>query len=63
MQMMAERKLFKREDLVAVTGLSVYQVTESKKLLEQNEIFRTTKVYLDYQTCLGLNVELNGFYN
>ncbi len=63
MQMMAERGLYKREDLVAATGLSVYQITESKKLLEANELFRTTQVYADYQTCIGSTVELNGFYN
>lgn len=63
MQMMAERGLYKREDLVAATGLSVYQITESKRLLEENELFRTTQVYADYQTCLGSTVELNGFYN
>ena len=61
--MMAERELFKREDLAEVTGLSLYQVNESKKLLEANEIFKTTQVYADYQKCLGTSVELNGFYN
>ena len=63
MQMMAEKKLFKREDLVTATGLSIYQITESKKLLEENDIFKTTQVYLDYQTCVGSTVELNGFFN
>lgn len=61
--MMAEKGLFTREDLVAVTGLSIYQITESKKLLEANELFKTTQVYADYQTCIGTQVELNGFYN
>lgn len=63
MQMMAEKELYKREDLSTVTGLSPYQVNESRKLLEKNEIFKTTQVYADYHTCLGTNVELNGFYN
>lgn len=63
MQMMAERGLYRKEDLIAATGLSAYQVNESRKLLEQNEIFKTTQVYLDYQTCIGTTVELNGFYN
>ena len=63
MQMMAEKGLFTREDLVAVTGLSIYQITESKKLLEANELLKTTQVYADYQTCVGTQVELNGFYN
>ena len=60
---MAEKGLFKRDDLTEVTGLSLYQINESKKLLEGNEIFKTTKTYADYQTCLGTTVELNGFYN
>lgn len=60
---MAEKKLFKMEDLAEATGLSLYQVRENKKLLESNEIFRTTKVYTDYQTCIGTIVELNSFYN
>lgn len=63
MQMMAERKLFKMEDLAQATGLSPYQVRENRKLLEANDIFRTTQVYADYQTCIGTTVELNGFYN
>lgn len=63
MQMMAEKELYRREDLSTVTGLSPYQVNESRKLLEQNEIFKTTQVYMDYQTCIGTTVELNGFYN
>lgn len=63
MQMMSEKGLYKREDLVAVTGLSIYQITESTKLLKDNEIFKTTQVYADYQRCLGSTVELNAFYN
>ena len=60
---MSERKLFKMEDLSEATGLSPYQVRESRKLLEDNDIFKTTQVYADYQTCIGNTVELNGFYN
>ena len=63
MQMMAEKKTFKMDELRSATGLSAYQVNESKKLLEENEIFKTTQVYADYQTCIGSAVELNGFYN
>ena len=63
MQMMAEKEIFKMEDLAQATGLSPYQVRENRKLLEANDIFRTTQVYADYQTCIGTTVELNGFYN
>ena len=63
MQMMTEKELFKRADLTEVTGLSYYQINESRKLLEANDIFRTSQVYLDYQTCVGSIVELNGFFN
>ena len=60
---MVERKIYKKEDLVEVTGLSAYQVNESRKLLEANDIFRTNQVYIDYCHCIGTTVELNGFYN
>ena len=63
MQMMAEKKLFKMEDLAEATGLSLYQVRENRKLLEANDIFKTTQVYADYQMCLGTSVDLNSFYN
>ena len=63
MQMMAEKEIFKMEDLAEATGLSLYQVRENRKLLEANEIFRTTKVYADYNTRLGTAVDLNAFYN
>lgn len=63
MQLMSEKGLYKQEDLVRVTGLSAYQINESRKLLEANDIFKTTQVYADYQRCLGSTVELNVFYN
>ena len=63
MQMMAEKDIYKADDIAAAIGLSKYQINESRKLLEANEIFKTTQVYADYQLCLGSKVELNGFYN
>lgn len=47
------------QDLVDLTGLSVYQIRESGKVLEQDNAFVTDKVYLDYTRCLGKTVELN----
>lgn len=63
MQMMAEKEIFKMDELGSVTGLSAYQVRESKRLLEENEIFKTTKAYIDFSTCIGNSVEMNGIYN
>ena len=60
---MAEKDIYKADDIAAAIGLSKYQINESRKLLEANEIFKTTQVYADYQLCLGSKVELNGFYN
>ena len=47
------------QDLVDLTGLSVYQIRESGKVLEQDNAFVTDKVYLDYTRCLGKTVQLN----
>lgn len=54
---------FTNEDIAKITGLSEYQIRESKKLLESNDIFKTKKEYIDPRLCLGQSVELNGFYN
>lgn len=63
MQIMAEDQPFKLADLENLTGLSTYQVRESKKLLEGNELFKTTRAYQSGIKCVGQSVDLNGFYN
>lgn len=54
---------FTMEDMKKLTGLSEYQIRESKKILEEDDLFRTSKAYISYDRCIGQNVELNGFYN
>ena len=60
---MEEHQPFRNKDLEELTGLSEYTVRESKKLLESGHVFKTKKKYIDYQTCLGQMVDINGFYN
>lgn len=62
-QLAADEQPFTVERLQQITGLSAYQVKESKKLLEKNELFRTSRAYKAYNKCVGSKVELNGFYN
>lgn len=62
-QIAAESQPFTYKDLSLLTGLSEYQLRENKKLLEKDEIFRTSKAYLAFDLCLGTNVDLNAFYN
>ena len=62
-QLAAENQPFTIAELEAITGLSKYQITESKKLLESNDMFKTSKAYQSYHRCLGQNVDLNAFYN
>lgn len=50
-------------ELESITGLSAYQVREAKKLLEKDDIFRTSRAYIAFNTCVGSQVELNGFFN
>ena len=63
MQIMSEEQPFTVAQLEALTGLSPYQIRESKKLLESNDLFKTTKAYQTFSKCIGQNIELNGFYN
>lgn len=62
-QLAAENQPFTIAELEAITGLSKYQITESKKLLESNDMFKTSKAYKSYCKCIGQNVDLNAFYN
>ena len=61
-QMLEKNQPYTVAQLQELTGLSPYQIRESNKILQDNEIYRTSKAYLDFNRCLGSNVELNGFY-
>lgn len=62
-QVCAENQPFTIDTLEEITGLSKYQVIESKKLLEKDDLFRTSRAYIAANRCIGSNVELNGIYN
>ena len=62
-QMLADEQPYTAAQLQQLTGLSAYQIRECDRILKKNEIYKTQKVYLDQTTCLGKNVDLNGFYN
>lgn len=46
-------------DLCDLTGLSAYQVRQAGKILEKDNVFKSDKVYISYQRCLGKNAVLN----
>lgn len=55
---------FTNKDLERITGLSEKVISANKKLLEQDEIFKTRKKYIAGTTsCVGQEVDINGFYN
>ena len=61
-QYMYDKQPFTLTELCAVTGLSPYQIRESKKVLEKDNLFVTSRAYASYERCIGTNVELNGIY-
>lgn len=61
-QYMYDKQPFTIAELCAVTGLSPYQIRESKKVLEKDNLFVTSRAYASYERCIGTNVELNGIY-
>ena len=64
-QMMSKHQPYTVKDLAQATGLSEYQIRESNKILKDCEVFRTSRAYIDYQRCIGTNVDLNheAFYD
>ncbi len=59
-QYMYDNQPFTMKELCSLTGLSAYQVRDCKKILEQDNLFVTSKAYVNYNTCIGTNVDLNG---
>lgn len=53
------------EELSNITGLSIPQIRESKRILEssEDELFKMKLEYSDYNRCIGQSIELNGFFN
>ena len=61
-QYMYDKQPFTMAELCNITGLSPYQIRESKKVLEKDNLFNTSRAYISYDKCIGSNVELNGIY-
>ena len=61
-QYMYDKQPFTMKELSDKTGLSEYQIRESKKILESDNLFTTSKAYLSYNTCIGSTIDLNGIY-
>lgn len=61
-QICAENQPFTYEDVSKLTGLSYAQIRDVKKLLEQDQIFKTTRAGT-YFLCQGMNADMNAFYN
>lgn len=58
-QLMAAHQPYTVQDLARTTGLSEYQIRESNKILQECEVFKTSRAYADYQRCIGTTVDLN----
>ena len=52
---------FTYADLKQITGLSYAQIRDAKRLLEDNYAFLSSRAG-SYFKCLGMNVQLNGFF-
>lgn len=61
-QYMYDKQPFTVQELCNVTGLTPYQIRESKKILEKDNLFITSRAYAFYNRCIGTNVDLNGIY-
>lgn len=62
-QMLIENQPYTIKDIVNITGLSEYSVKESHRILKDSNIYKSSKAYQSINCCVGINTELNGFYN
>lgn len=56
-------KTFTINDVSSMIGISNNTIREYQKILQQEVIFKTDKVYISFCRCLGKSVEANAFYN
>ena len=57
-----ENQPFTYADLAKMTGLSYKQIRDVKRLLESNDVFKTSRAG-SYFLCEGMKVDLNAFIN
>ena len=57
-----ENQPFTYAEISKMTGLSYKQIRDVKRLLESNDIFKTSRAG-SYFLCEGMNVDLNAFFN
>jgi hypothetical protein len=62
-QMLIENQPYTVKDLMLIAGLSEYAVKESHRILRESNIYKSSKAYKSINHCVGMNTELNGFYN
>lgn len=62
-QMLIENQPYTLKDIMEVTGLGEYAVKESHKILKESNIYRSSRAFRSMAKCVGMNTELNGFYN
>ena len=62
-QMLSDEEYYTISDLQELTGLSAYQLREANKILNKNEIYRSSRAFHKFNRCIGQKVDLNGFYN
>lgn len=62
-QMLSDEEYYTISDLQELTGLSAYQLREANKILNKNNIYRSSRAFRKFDQCLGQKVDLNAFYN
>lgn len=56
-------KTFTMNDVSNMIGISSNTIRSYQKILQEEVIFKTDKVYISFCRCLGKSVEANAFYN
>ena len=56
---LAESQPYTIKSIEIMTGLSAYQIRQATNILEESNIFKTSKAYSSSIKCLGTNVDLN----
>lgn len=62
-QELSEDEFYKIADIENLTGMAKSTIYSCRKALEKEEKFKSKKFYVEFNRCIGLSTELNGFSN
>ena len=58
-ELLSKQEHYTRQELMDMTGLSIYQINKYGQILKDSNIYKTSRAYEGYQKCIGMKADMN----